>query len=452
MSGAAWTAAGRLSGTLGLVLVLGAVTRILSPEDAGVYVVYQSSAILGAIFAGFGVGPIVIRLIHACFESHAFLSLRQGVLRVLLLNLLGGTVVAICGTTLVLTMAERIAHGHLAAHIEIAISWMFLSVLSQTISEIFRGLGRFGWAAIIGGQSGGMILNPLLALTITGLGSINRIDLASVLQLQVGLMSVLLLCSVGRLAMLLNKLPTSENTSIQYEEPTFRWLVIQSWPIAVTQSLVLGVVPLNILILGSVGTTTNAVLFSAAYQIMMLIAAPLQILNAALPPFITELFGGGKKRELESLLRFSATAAGIPALAALSVVMFRPGQTLDLCFGPEFRDASTALIILVAANTVFVFCGSCGLTLQLTGHQRLTMWNSIVTVSIYLLVLPTMITQFGLAGAAICAGGRIVIGNLICLLLVKKHVGIWGIATLWPKQVIGHMQTMRQFAKARVSI
>lgn len=450
VSGAVWTALGRLSGTFGLLLVLSAVTRILSADDAGIYVVYQSTALFGAIVAGFGVAPIVIRMIHSTTEQRAFRSLRAGIRRIMMMNIIGSLIVASVGTILIFVLDDNLAHGHLQSHLFIAIAWMVLSVLSQTIGEVFRGLGHFGWAAIIGGQTGGMILNPLLAAVVILLPETN-VAIATVLQLQISIMGIVFGLACIRLFFLVRKLPQTEPATTILEEPTLRWLVSESWPIAVTQVLVLGVVPLNILILGSVGTTKNAALFSAAYQIMMLIGAPLQILNIALPPFITELFGAGKKRELESLLRFSATSAGIPALAALSIVMLWPEETLNWLFGREFRDAATALVILVAANTVFVFCGSCGLTLQLTGNQRMTMWNSLITVSVYLLILPLMISTLELVGAAICAGARIVVGNLVCLILVKKHVGIWGSATFWPNQALSHIQTIRQFTKTRTA-
>ncbi len=446
VSGASWAAFGRLGGTIGLILVFAAVARLLPPAETGLFVVCHSTAILGSIISIFGMGPVVIRMIRTTSSLDAFLSLKAGIRRAVLINLTTSLIVAAAMTTVIVLLSQRFAQGRVAPYLGWVMAWMVLSVLSQITGEIFRGLEHFKWTAVIGGQTGGLIVNPAIALTAWGLIRSDSASLRDVLMLQVLVMSIVLAIALFRLIVLLTQLPDEQNHETGFTEPTTSWFVREAWPIAISQVFVLGIVQVDILILGSIGVSAaeNAAMFAGVRRLMMLVAAPLQVLNLALSPFVAELFATGQKFKLETLLRFSATVAAIPSILVLLTLFAAPAEILAWCYEPAFRQAAAAIVILATANVVFVLCGSCRLALNLTGNQHLNMWNSLSVGVLYLATLPILIHTFGLAGAAAGAAGHVIIANVVSTLLVKRRIGIWTTARLALGELPAQVRLLRQ--------
>jgi O-antigen/teichoic acid export membrane protein len=122
-----------------------------------------------------------------------------------------------------------------------------------------------------------------------------------------------------------------------------------------------------------------------------------------------------------------------------------PGSVLQLCFGPEAVGGTTPLLALAIGNIVFVLCGNNGLALQMTGHQRVSMYIGLITSSLYLASLPFAIEMYGVAGAAWCASSLLIVRNLASTWLVRAYVGVWPTPLLWLNRLPQELKSLKQY-------
>jgi O-antigen/teichoic acid export membrane protein len=110
-------------------------------------------------------------------------------------------------------------------------------------------------------------------------------------------------------------------------------------------------------IVGAFRPQEEVAIYGAAVKLVLMVALPLQIVSAVVPPLITELYVQGRRRELERALRATATLAGIPACLVLAVFMTLGGPILGTVYGGYYREGWLVLAVLSAGQLVNVGLG-----------------------------------------------------------------------------------------------
>ena len=106
-----------------------------------------------------------------------------------------------------------------------------------------------------------------------------------------------------------------------------------------------------------------------------------------------------------------------------------PGFWLGL-FGEHFDAGKHALVVLTIGQTVNVACGSVGLLLAMTGHER-TMRNILLTTSILTVALGIILArEFGITGVAYSTAIGMCIWNIWMLFEVRAKLGFWTLPVL----------------------
>ncbi|MBK9638980.1 MAG: polysaccharide biosynthesis C-terminal domain-containing protein [Bacteroidetes bacterium] len=96
-------------------------------------------------------------------------------------------------------------------------------------------------------------------------------------------------------------------------------------------------------------------------------------------------------------------------------------------FGSDFKQASTALIILSIGNFFSSITGSVGILLQMTGHQK-SYNNIILCAAITSIILNIiLVPRIGITGAAISSAIAKIIQNLAGSIYVYKKFGFLSI-------------------------
>jgi O-antigen/teichoic acid export membrane protein len=159
------------------------------------------------------------------------------------------------------------------------------------------------------------------------------------------------------------------------------------------------------------------------------------MLNVVLAPFVAELSSSQQTKRLERVLRGAATLVGLPSLVALLLMLLIPGLVIDWTYGESFRGAALPLSILAFGQFVFVASGANAMTLTMTGHQRVLMASSMLTLTIYCLVAPWAISQGGIVGGAAVGSILLATQNILVTILVKSRIGIWTTVSTSPAAV-----------------
>jgi O-antigen/teichoic acid export membrane protein len=133
-------------------------------------------------------------------------------------------------------------------------------------------------------------------------------------------------------------------------------------------------------------------------------------------------------------------------------------EPILLIFGETFTAGATALIVLAAGELVVAGTGICGSLIDMTGHTRLKLGNTVLWIVLLLASNALLIPRWGLLGAAtasLIATGTINIVRLVEVWIVERLTpyrdGFWkpvlaattalgvgfGLQALWPADAIG---------------
>jgi O-antigen/teichoic acid export membrane protein len=92
-----------------------------------------------------------------------------------------------------------------------------------------------------------------------------------------------------------------------------------------------------------------------------------------------------------------------------------PKPILSL-FGKSFEEGATVLVIMDFVSLINVSTGMCGALLEMTGHTRIKLFNSVIKVSLAILLNFLLIPRWGIVGAAIAALAHEVVSDVLPLL------------------------------------
>jgi O-antigen/teichoic acid export membrane protein len=428
LRGSSWVLAGKVV-TIPLGFVMNALlARLLTPSELGAYFATFTLVLVGSVVAQLGLDRAAVRFVST--------SLALGdpgrARRVIRTIFAVGTVAAVAvGLVLVLGvggwLARRVFHSEVMAQvIPIAAGWLVVTALRSLVVETFRGFQQFGLATIFDS-----LLADVLTAVAFGALLLLRADasLREVVALSVAF-AVVAAAIAGSL--LIRRVRTLRGDGEVGRGEIFS----MAWPVLITDvSIYLLGTGVDLLILGAFRPLSEVALYGAASRLMMLVVTPYRVLQGVVPPIIAELYAKGRKRELERMLRASATLAGVPAALALGAFLLFGPFVMALVYGGFYRQGATILAILSVGRLVAVWTGSCGLALMMTGHQKAMMavticWG-ITSIAAGLLVAP----RFGGVGVATTTAATAAMQNLVQLHLARRRIGISTQAELSPRRL-----------------
>ncbi|MEQ8693250.1 MAG: polysaccharide biosynthesis C-terminal domain-containing protein [Pseudomonadales bacterium] len=156
-----------------------------------------------------------------------------------------------------------------------------------------------------------------------------------------------------------------------------------------------------IFLLFILGSEADAGVFRVADSIGQFLSVILIVVNVVIGPRIAAYYSAGNLTDLQRLARNSARVAFAACLLG-TIAFFLVGEWLiRLVFGDEFIRAYGVVLILAVGQLVNTFCGSVGLILSMTGHERkiIGMWacSLLLNVAIGFFLIPAL----GAEGAAV---------------------------------------------------
>lgn len=171
--------------------------------------------------------------------------------------------------------------------------------------------------------------------------------------------------------------------------------------------------------IGSLLNTDLAGIYNASTRTAQLVVFGLSAVNAMLGPMVSGMHSTGQAKQLQRVLRMAALGLfAYTALGSLALIAFGP-WVLRL-FGEEFATGYAPLVIMVVAQTVNATCGSVGLLLQMTGHQRKVASVLAVAATLNVVLNFALIPLYGMNGAAFSTGISMIIWNVAMLLIVRR--------------------------------
>lgn len=420
LSGGAWAFGGRVATAVAILASNALLARLLSPQNLGGFFLASSLVSVGSLLGSLGLTHAVVRFVAESIGKGQYERARGAIFKILGLGLLGATGVGIA----YLLLGRAIGSGvfgapALGAVTALVAAWIAVMTLQTILAEVFRGFHDIRLATIFGGALTWLLVTAGLGLMwlISGRATLaGTVSLAAVS----GLASVVVACFL-----LLRKIGDLPAKPGPRGRVGFWEILIVAGPILVTNLTLFVSSEAGLWVVGAFRPQEDVALYGAAVRLSLLVAMPLVIVNAVVPPLIAEMYSQGRRRELERTLRTISTVSGVPAALALSGFIVLGGPILGLVFGDYYRPAAVVLALLSTAFLVDVWAGAAGMTLMMTGHQNVMM-KICVSCGVLSVVLGFLLVgRFGPTGVAVSTTVSVILQSVLMVLWAKRVTGIW---------------------------
>lgn len=419
LSGGLWAFGGKAATALTGLASNVLLARLLSPQDLGAYFLAFSVVSFGAVLGSLGLGQTVVRLVGESVGTERFGRARRVVGIVASLGLLGACAAGGCYLLFGATIGSRLFHSPtLAAITGLVSAWLLVTTLQRVQAETFRGLHDVRSAALFGGLMTG-------ALLCAGLSSLWLVSGGATLPAIVTLAVVSGLANALLSGWLLRRKVTALPPQSTKDEIGVGEVLGVAWPLLVANLVSAALVSADIWVLGAFGTQEEVAVYGAAARLMNVVAMPLMMVNAVVPPFIAGMYASGRRAGLERLLRSTSTLAGAPAFVLLAGFILLGGPVLGLVYGDYYRAGAAVLAVLSAGRLVGVWAGSCGMTLIMTGHGTLMMAITTVCGALTIVAALGAVDEYGPLGMAAAVSAGFALQNVLWWICARIATGIW---------------------------
>lgn len=221
------------------------------------------------------------------------------------------------------------------------------------------------------------------------------------------------------------KLSRVHLASVRYEERNTREKYdIKEWfsfaiPNFLTSTIGIVLDSIDTLLLGVFAVSNVAIgQYSAAIKLGLLISLPLLTFNTIFSPTIAELHSKGEHTKLNAMFKIVTKWIMSFSLPIFGIVTLFSPALLGLS-GDTFTAAWPMLVIFACGSMISAATGSVGYILMMTGHQKLSLVNSLTAVSSNIVLGIILTPRYGAIGTAISTSATIALINIVRLLEVR---------------------------------
>lgn len=212
--------------------------------------------------------------------------------------------------------------------------------------------------------------------------------------------------------------------------PSTGWLVLarEFWsytaPRAIARVTQTALKRSDIVLVAALASPADAALYTAATRFVVVGQLFVQSVQQALSPHLSTLFAKGETRAANSVFQ-AATLWSMIASWPLYLVTAGFATELMGIFGEGYDVASDVVVILSLTMLLATACGPVDSVLLMAGRSWLSLRNSVVALVVNVGLNVVLIPLDGIRGAAIAWAVAIVVRNLLPLVQVRKHLGMW---------------------------
>ncbi len=414
----AGTRVGTMICGLGVNMLL---ARLLPIDMLGAYFLIASVTQVGGLIAMGGTSQSAIPLL-ASAEGDGIRPALRGV------GLYAALAIAFSGALVFLF------YGHIAGAIGITETgtgtaalvalWLVARATAQAIAHMLRAFGRMALFGLLETFLFNVMLFVVLLLyaSLGARPNLNEVVIAAAVIATIGVPIALvpLLKEAARL-------PRSAGVAL-------REAITVSLPLWVMVVANTALADAHLWVSGALGSPESAALFGVALRVARLLGLPLLAVNMAIGPRIAQLWKQGKKRELEKMLRLSATGISVVSLSVAGALLLAGPATMTLLFGPAFEAAWPAFLILLAGQVLNTSTGSPMILMTVSASQRPAMFFSLVAGAIGLGISLLLGRSSPTNGVAIGSATTVVLVNIFAVAYCRFQLGIVTLPQFWPRQ------------------
>ncbi len=392
------------------------LARLLGAEQYGLYILALSVGTLAAGLAILGLDDAVIRFVAIAAgrrdEGRVWGALQVCVGISLFLSVLVSTGLF----ALAYPIAEQVFHEpRLAPLLQFTSLIVPFLTLSDVLAGANRGFKKMEYPVIAQNIAQPMIRLILIgALAIIGLSAVQAVITYGLADFSASIIMLYFLNKQFALRRPLRTARRETRTILSFAVPY--WL---SGLLATFRGSI------QALLLGTLSTVKGVGIFSIVDQLNAFGGQFASSITISVKPIVAELHDHGDRAQLGRIYQTTtrwSLAVQIPIFLALVLL---PTAILSI-FGKSFTDGAAALAVLALADLINVGTGMCGTLIDMTGHTKLKLANSIIRLVLYLGLGILLVPRWGVLGSAVAA--LVGEGTINVLRLIEVYI----LFRLWP--------------------
>jgi len=177
------------------------------------------------------------------------------------------------------------------------------------------------------------------------------------------------------------------------------------------------------ILLGIYSDIRQVGIYSIVLTTVAFVPTLLRAVNSIFGPVIAELYAAQDRETLLTLFQtLTKWTFALTFPLVLVIVAFAPA--IMRLFGAEFEAGWLPLALMTCGELVNVGTGSVGFMLLMSGNQNLELIDSIINMTVTLLLYFVLIPRMSILGAGISASMSNILVNLLRLWQVKRRLGI----------------------------
>jgi O-antigen/teichoic acid export membrane protein len=386
------------------------LARLLQADQLGMYSLALSAANIAVAIAILGLDAALVRYVAVLTkrkdEEELWGALQIGIGVSMLFSVLTGTLLF----ALAYPAAEILFnYPDLAPLLQLVSVLVPVLTLSEVLAGACRGFKRMDYAALAQ-----FVVQPIIRLAliiILAVGSLTISEAIITFGLADLAASILFIFFLNKQFGLRRPLRAARRDT--------RAILEFSIPVWLSDMMVKFHGNFQTILLGSLSTFTGVGIFTVASQVTTISSQFSSSINVSAKPVIAELHEQNDLPEMGRIYQATNKWGVMVQLPIFLLTVLYAEQILSI-FGQSFTNGATALIILALSTLIIVGTGMGGIIIDMTGHTKLKLFNSIVRVIIFLCLDILLIPRWGVVGAATAA----LIGEAIVNLLRIAQVYI----------------------------
>lgn len=391
------------------------LARLLGPSGYGIYAAALATVSLANVPLQLGLPTLVLRQV-TLYRAHEDWSLLRGVLLwayrlILALSLLIGAV----------ALAVYVFRAKLGLSWTPVMTWALalapLMACNRVREAALQALRRIAWA-----QAPDQLVTPLAYLTcLAVLIALHpgRAQPQTAMALYVSCAFAGFICGGVLLARFAP--PPVKRARARFDSGLWLRSIL---PLSLISGFGIVNGQIDILLLNLLSTPANVGLYRVAFTSAALTSVVGATVGNLMSSQYAEFYLRAEHGRLQSLVRYCAWAAFLPAVCVLLLFVLAGGPILSAAFGPEFAAAKTAVLLLCVGQTVNCAAGVVQTLLNMTGHSRDVLKGVIAGALTNVVLNLMLVPHLGAVGAAAATSTGIIVENATCSILAWRRVHI----------------------------
>ncbi len=411
---------------MGLVFV---ITRGLGADDGGAFfeaiALFNIAVVAVAIGADTGLLRFTASSLALEDTSGQGRLLAVGLVPVLVVSVL----VAIVGFQLAPTLGSGFGGEHHADEVERMIRllafFLPLGAINLAVLGATRGYGTM-LPTVAAERVGRPTVQLVLAALAIGAG-------ASATWLAIGWGTGFQVSLIAAVVWLIRLRRRHEGPSSK-TGPTLKKVALEFWAFSLPRALAsmfrVGVLWLDVLLVGALMTPRDAAIYTVATRVIQAGYLATDAIGQAVEPMFSSLLAGGHRDRTHKLYQVStAWLVGLTWPLFLAAWVFAPA-ILGL-FGSDFREAAPVVAILAGSALLGSGFGSIDILLVMAGKSVWSLGNSAAALTTNVVLNLILIPKMGINGAALAWAISRIVSNVLPFLEMRSMLGINPVSRGW---------------------